>query len=318
MDIAKNYYVNRNTGNLTTNLNNTIVKDEDKVPFKKKYCALGITEVEPEESRIAAFGADLPYRGKTQYYADSNSIDYGKGANIMLDNGWSIELALSGWKVNQGDLYDTETARYAQELADNMTRLLKYAEYQIKYPTDTNAKLKEWSDSIIEGLSRSGIDTSKTFTVNGMEFTVEDGIVKSTEKIRQDKAAKEAYEMLQIKNKTYNECNTDTRNNIDYLYDYYCADIPDEIKKMWYETMEECNVNPFANNSGAIARMSLDKDKATGWDKDLFGSTADSVKEGLENLIEYLELHSTMDQEYDSKQMSFFESLLNKISLLNL
>ena len=82
--------------------------------------------------------------------------------------------------------------------------------------------------------------------------------------------------------------------------------------------MEECNVNPFANNSGAIARMSLDKDKATGWDKDLFGSTADSVKEGLENLIEYLKLHSTMDQEYDSKQMSFFESLLNKISLLNL
>ena len=64
--------------------------------------------------------------------------------------------------------------------------------------------------------------------------------------------------------------------------------------------------------------MSLDKDKATGWDKDLFGSTADSVKEGLENLIEYLKLHSTMDQEYDSKQMSFFESLLNKISLLNL
>ena len=64
--------------------------------------------------------------------------------------------------------------------------------------------------------------------------------------------------------------------------------------------------------------MSLDKDIATGWDKDLFGSTADSVKEGLENLIEYLKLHSTMDQEYDSKQMSFFESLLNKISLLNL
>ena len=40
MDISKNYYVNRNTGNLTTNINNTKVEDEEfdakqKVLFEK-------------------------------------------------------------------------------------------------------------------------------------------------------------------------------------------------------------------------------------------------------------------------------------------
>lgn len=291
-----------------------MVKDESKVASKAKYCdTYYVTEIETAESRMAAFAADLPYTGQTRYDITNNSVCYGKGAIIRLIGGYSIELTRSGWKVNYGNPNDIKSDQYAHTLADDMTRLLKYAEYQIKTPTETDAQLGKWSNSVVYCLGRSGIDTSKTFTVNGMEFVVENGIVKSTEKIRTDNAAMDAYNVLQIKNKTFNECSIEMKERLDCLFDYYCSGFPSEIKNIWYETMSECNINPFANNSCAIARMSLEKDIATGGDGDIFGSTKESIMNGISEAVSYLKKHGSMDTEFDNRQTVFFEKLLDKI-----
>ena len=190
--VSRSYYVNRNTGNLTTDIKNTLVQDEDNVAFKRKFCANGISEVESPMKRIAAMQEDLPYKGKTQLDRANNSIDYGEGAVISLKSGYSIVLKSCGWEVACGDPDDNEADSLAQKLAINMTNLLKYAEHQFQNPTATEGEMEEWSECVLEGLGISGIDTSRTFIVNGMEFTVENGIVKSTEKIKSDQAAKVA------------------------------------------------------------------------------------------------------------------------------
>ena len=311
--VSRSYYVNRNTGNLTTDIKNTLVQDEDNVAFKRKFCATGISEVESPMKRISAMQEDLPYKGKTQLDRANNSIDYGEGAAISLKSGYSIVLKSCGWEVACGDPDDNEADSLAQKLAINMTNLLKYAEHQFQNPTATEGEMEEWSECVLEGLGISGIDTSRTFIVNGMEFTVENGIVKSTEKIKSEQAAKDAYNILQVQNKMFSSCSEDMRNKIDYFFDYYCSNVPETFKEVFYDTMAECDVNPFANNSCAIPKMSYEMDVATGGNKDIFGSSIESAKEGVNKLIQFLEQHGSMDIEFDNKQKAFFERLLDKI-----
>lgn len=313
MNIQTNYYINRNTGNLTTNLKNTIIQDKDRAEKLRKYCAFGIEEVESALDRIEANIADLPYKGQTKYDMNTNSINYGKGATIRLNSGYSIELGSNGWFVNYGDINDTETNYYSQTLAENMTNLLKYAEHQFKYPTSQKSELEAWSKAVLTGLNKSGINTSKPFTVNGMEFVVDDGIVKSTESIKAENEALEAYKLSLIQNKTFNFCTDDMKENIDYYFKYYCENVPNEFKDIWYQTMQECNVNPFASNSSAVPRMSYEKDELTGGNKDLFGNTMETARQGVVGLIAYLDTHTSMDEQFDSRQREFFEKLLEKI-----
>ena len=72
-----------------------------------------------------------------------------------------------------------------------------------------------------------------------MEFTVENGIVKSTEKIKSDQAAKDAYNILQVQNKMFNSCSEDMRNKIDYFFDYYCSNVPETFKEVTLDSKEE-------------------------------------------------------------------------------
>ena len=66
--------------------------------------------------------------------------------------------------------------------------------------------------------------------------------------------------------------------------------------------MEECNVDPFANNSSAVPKLSYEMDVETSGKKEIFGSTMESAKEGIMNVLNFLDQRGSMDKEYDEKQ----------------
>lgn len=99
-----------------------------------------------------------------------NSISLVPGVKIQLGNSASLEIKNSNVGVSFSGNISSEEQQHAYELAHALDRLIKYANGQSgSFGFDTMKRNQA------EGvLKRIGIDTSKSFIVNGTEFNTSD------------------------------------------------------------------------------------------------------------------------------------------------
>lgn len=302
-------YVNPNTCQLTSNLQNTKVEAENWETVQDGFAQLRpVAEIRT---------LNLP----RQTYIDSanNSAQLAAGTTIRLSGGYKLILSAEYGFQLSGELGDERYFDEATCIRDALNRLLQNADGMTANLYDMMKDYNHWEEYVTKGLKAIGIDTSKDFIINGMKYTRNDeGKIESQQMID----AQAAYEMQKVSNRTYEFADEKTRRVVQYRSEYYLATASDSVKAAWQESMEETDVNPFVVPYGnTIAQLAMEQDFATSGNDQLFGesieSGIDAVKKIIERIDNPLESVSEEDQqEYQmvsQKEREFYTTLLLKL-----
>lgn len=303
---STNTYWNPNTGQLTSNVENSKPTWE----FLKENAI----KVRPVEEFTQSF-SNLPQRSNID--RKNNSIDFAAGTRIALDGGYSLVLSAEHGFELSGNVGDEKYFGEASAIRGAMNRLLRHTDPSwTGYMEDRMKDYSKWEANISQVLSRYGIDTSKDFTVNGMRFSRnENGILVS----QRESDAKLAYEMQTLKNRTYEFADEHTRKLIEYRSNYYLKTVSEEVKDIWEETLQETGVNPFAENyTNTIAQLATEQDFATGGNDQIFGSTVESAIEATKRILERIDnpLEAVNEERKEGMEKEFYTTLLNKLEKL--
>ena len=306
------YYFNLNTGMATSNPNN-------KHFFDPEALRANFVEIRPVEN-LEARPLNLPKKS----YADkgNNEISFAKGSTISLNGGYKLVLRDTGFEVS-GEVGDERYFEEACSIRGSLNRLLSNAEQITTWRIGDMLKdYNKFESNITKVLSGYGMDTSKDFTFNGMKFVRgENGRIES----QREADAKKAYEIQKANNRTYSLADDKTKQSIRYKSDYYLQSVPDEVKNLWNETLEETGANPFVNKYGnTLALMAVEQDFATGGNDQLFGDSVESAIEATRKILDRIdnpirEIPRADQEIYETtaqREREFYTAFLSKLKNL--
>ncbi len=276
------HYVNPNTRGLTSNRKNTAIKDE--AAFRAAMPHL----LNPIEDIVQVLKTPIKLADCSLLDRKKNSIDIASGLRISVNGGHVLTVKPQGVEVSGGDNpYDTESYVKTQRMAGALGTMLRNACGTMNTVAHSKEEYDRYTQGITDVMSYLGIDTSRSFTVNGMKFHKDENGFYESEANSQ---IKEAYERLKSDNRTYRRADERTRKQIDYITDYYLETVPEDVKAAWQEAMKETDFNPFWIDVGStLTQLSMEQDFQTGGNDNLFGSTVQSCRLAVSRILNRIE-----------------------------
>ena len=268
------------------------------------------------EDLMGGMGKPLNLANRTSVNLYSNSVNIAEGAKLIISGGYVLTVKEYGVEVSDGNLYDQAAKREAAEMASALTKLLRNAGGTANTVAFSDAEYQKWTEDVSKVMKYFGIDTSKSFTVNGMKYTKNsNGYYESTA----NTAAKEAYERHIAANRTYEFADERTRKKIAHLSDYYLSTVPESVKQAWQETLEETGINPFADGGNTLSQLAVEQDFITGGNDQIFGDTIESSIDAVKNILDRIEnpLGKVTEERAEMLQQEkvFYSELLKKLKI---
>lgn len=317
--------INPNTRQLTSNRNNTALKDPAAAEFI-------FDKLRPIHDIAAALDIPLNLADETFIDKVNNELYIAEGSHFTFEGGFVYTILEKGitsgygtqeeWEgkvPTPGDASNETLNRAAQAMAGAINRLLRDATGTIDESMLGQKKHIQFHQDVCKVLEYFGLDSSRDFSINGVKYTRdEDGLFRSEISY----AAQEAYEMLRNNNRSYALADESTKKRVHYMSDYYLASAPEEVRKAWQETLEETGINPFQSGYvSTLQQLATEQDFATGGNDQIFGDTMESSLEAIDKILERIANPKTSDDEdYVSsmipaeQEIEFFTTLRNKLT----
>lgn len=304
-------YFNPNTRGLTSNFENTAIKD------RKTYDeVMSQSLLNPIDDLTQVLNTPIKLARSSLFSKMNNSVHIAQGQRIRVNGGHVLTVKTQGVEVSGGsNPYDTESYIKAQQMADCLASLLQNACGTLKNMGYTEKEHNWYTEGITNVLSYLGIDTSKEFSVNGMRYHKDKNGWYESEANR---AAQEAYERLTADNRTYLLADELTKKRTAYISNYYLETVPESVKTAWQEAMEETSVNPFQKDlTSTLTQLSVEQDFATGGNDNLLGDTKESCLVAVHKILERIEnpLGEVTEKRaaYLQQEKEFYTVLASKI-----
>lgn len=314
MNIDTSYYINPNTRSLTSNKENTAVKDKEALNFM-------FDQMEPVEDLIKVLKTPINLAESTIINRAANSIYLAAGAKIRVNDGYVLTVKPQGVELSHTESYnpyDQEAYLKAQQMADSLGSLLRNAGGTMSKLAQTPETYQWVTQGIINVLGYLGIDTGKDFYVNGMKYSTNSRGYFESEATTEAKAA---YEQLKANNRTYEFADERTRKQIAYMSDYYLSTVPEDVKAAWQATLEETGINPFPSGYGsALQQLATEQDFLTGGNDNIFGDSLESsinaVNSILDRIADPLGEVTEENKAFLQREKEFYQTLLSKLESL--
>lgn len=309
MDIkGMSYYVNPNTRTLTTDIKNTAVSD------KSMYSTLQKT-LRPVDNLQEVLTTPIKLAAKTSIDTSSNSIYLAEGTKVNVSDGFVLTIKKEGVEVSGGNINNDKARQEAMEMGGALATLLRNACGNMKNTAYSPAAYDKWTDNVSKVLGYFGIDTSKGFFVNGMNYSRdENGHFVSKEKTD----ASREYERLKSANRYYESADERTKRITTHMTNYYLKNVPEDVANAWWEAIEETGINPFQEGyTGALQQLSMEQDFLTSGNDDIFGNTNESCIRAIERIMDRIDnpigKATSNDMDLRSLEREFYSSFLGKI-----
>lgn len=309
MDIkGMSYYVNPNNRTLTTDIKNTAVSD------KAMYAALQ-KKLRPVDDLQEVLTTPIKLAAKTSVDTRRNSIYLAEGARVTVSEGFVLSVKKEGVEVSSGNIDNDKARQEAMEMGGALATLLRNACGMMKDVAYSPAAYDKWTSNVSKVLGYFGIDASKDFSVNGMNYTRdENGHFISQAKIE----AVEEYERLKSANRFYESADERAQRITSHMTNYYLKNVPEDVTKAWWETIEETGINPFPEGyTGALQQLSMEQDFLSAGNDDIFGNTKEGSIRSVERIIERIDSPigkaTNDDIDFRSLEREFYSTLLGKI-----
>lgn len=324
MNSQTTWYINPNTGNVTSNKKNTIVAPENREDVRAGFMRLGNAE---NFLNVNPFTLPL----KTYIDRMNNSANLAEGMTIRLNGGYTIKLTKEhGFIIDYGNPDTIHTRHYDERYFDEVSSIQGALNILLEHSSEGSwgnfySRIKDydrWEKALKMGLERIGIDISKDFTLNGMKYTRNSDGRLISERMT---AAQVAYEREIANNRRYESADERTHRMIRYRSNYYLSTAPDDVKNAWQEAMEETDVNPFVAPCGnTLAQLAVEQDFATGGNDQLFGETVESSIEAVKKIIDRIDNplgdvpkeHLEEHQQISQREREFYVAFLEKLEKL--
>ena len=196
-----------------------------------------------------------------------------------------------------------------------LATLLRNACGMMKNVANSPAAYDKWTSNVSKVLGYFCIDTSKDFSVNGMNFSRDekDRIVSGE---RLD--ALEEYERLKSANRFYESADERTQRMTTHMTNYYLKNVPEEVTKAWWEAIEKTGINPFPEGyTGALQQLSMEQDFQTAGNDDIFGDSRESSIDAIERILDRIDnpigQNINDDATLRSLEKEFYSTLLGII-----
>ena len=317
-------YINPNTRQLTSNRNNTALKDPAASEFM-------FDKLRPVKDIVEALKTPLNLADETFIDKVNNELYIAEGSHFTFEGGFVYTVLEKGitcgygtqeeWTGEvplPGDASNEKLNREAQEMAGAIVSLLRDATGTIDESMMGEKKHAQFHKDVCKVLEYFGLDPSRDFSINGVKYTRnENGYFKSEISY----AAQEAYEILKNNNRSYALADESTKNRVHYMSDYYLASAPEEVRTAWQETLEETGINPFQSGYvSTLQQLATEQDFATGGNDQLFGDSIESSIEAIDKILERIANPKTSEKEdYVSsmvdpeQEIEFFMTLRKKL-----
>ena len=316
-------YINPNTRQLTSNRNNTVLKDPAASEFMWD-------KLRPIKDIVTALKKPLNLADETFIDKTNNALYIAEGSHFTFEGGFVYTILekgiTSGYGTQEewngevptpGDASNETLNRAAQAMAGAINRLLRDATGTIDESMLGQKKHIQFHQDVCKVLGYFGLDSSRDFSINGVKYTRdEDGLFRSEISY----AAQEAYEMLRNNNRSYALCDESTKKRVHYMSDYYLASAPEEVRQAWQETLEETGINPFQTGYvSTLQQLATEQDFATGGNDQIFGDSIESSLEAIDKILERIANPKHSDKEdYVSSmvppEQEIFTTLRNKLT----
>lgn len=302
------YYVNPNTRTLTSNRKNTAIKDRDNFGCMQRL-------LKPVENLMQAIKTPINLADRTTVNPAANSVTIAEGTQISVNDGYILTVKKNGVEVRHGadyDPYNTEAYIRAQGLADSLTTLLRNAGGTQNITAFSEEGYQKWTSEVSTVLSYMGLDGNRDFTINGMKYSKN---AKGYWESAANSDAKAAYERAQAANRTYTYADERTKNQINYVSNYYLENVSVQMKTAWQKALEVTGVNPFPEGfSSTLSQLAMEQDFATGGNDDIFGKDAAGNVEAVQKIIDRIDnplsAVSEKDQSFRADEKVFYTAVL--------
>lgn len=317
--------INPNTRQLTSNRNNTALKDPAAAEFM-------FDKLRPVKDIAAALDIPLNLADETFIDKTNNALYIAEGSHFTFEGGFVYTVLEKGitcgygtqeeWNGEvplPGDAWNETLNRAAQAMAGAIVRLLRDATGTVDESMLGQKKHIQFHQDVCKVLEYFGLDSSRDFSINGVKYTRdEDGLFRSEISY----AAQEAYEILRNNNRSYALCDESMKNRIHYMSDYYLSSAPEEVRQAWQETLEETGINPFQSGYvSTLQQLATEQDLATGGNDQIFGDSIESSVEAIDKILERIAnpKHSEKEDYVSSmvppeQEIEFFTTLRNKLT----
>ena len=317
--------INPNTRQLTSNRNNTALKDPAAAEFM-------FDKLRPVKDIAAALDIPLNLADETFIDKTNNALYIAEGSHFTFEGGFVYTVLEKGitcgygtqeeWNGEvplPGDAWNETLNRAAQAMAGAIVRLLRDATGTVDESMLGQKKHIQFHQDVCKVLEYFGLDSSRDFSINGVKYTRdEDGLFRSEISY----AAQEAYEILRNNNRSYALCDESMKNRIHYMSDYYLSSAPEEVRQAWQETLEETGINPFQSGYvSTLQQLATEQDFATGGNDQIFGDSIESSVEAIDKILERIAnpKHSEKEDYVSSmvppeQEIEFFTTLRNKLT----
>ena len=315
MDIdTLSYYINPNTSSLTSNRNNTAIKDKEALDFM-------FDQMEPVEDMIKVLKTPIKLADSTIINRAANSVYLAAGARIRVNDGYVLTVKPQGVEVHGEagyDPYDQEAYLKAQSMAGALSTLLRNAAGSMNRMAHSAEEYERFMEGAAGVLGYLGIDTGKDFYVNGMKYSTNS---KGYFESQATTEAKAAYEQQKAANNTYEFADERTRKRIAYMSDYYLSTAPDDVKAAWQAALEETGINPFPSGYGSVLQqLAMEQDFLTGGNDNIFGDSLESSISAVNSILDRIDNPlgevTEENEAFLQREKEFYQTFLSKLESL--
>lgn len=302
------WYVNPNTRTLTSNRKNTKIKDRDNFGCMKHL-------LNPVEDMAKALWTPIKLADRTTVNRALGTVTIAEGTQIAVNDGYILTVRKRGVECRRADEYapyDQKAYEKAQGLADSLAVLLRNAGGTQKTAAFSREGYEKWTDNVSTVLNYIGIDSSRSFTINGMKYSKNAaGYWESAA----NSSAKAAYEKAQADNRTFTYADQRTHDQIDYISHYYLDGTTGEMQAAWQKALRETGVNPFPEGfSSTLSQLAMEQDFATGGNDDIFGGDKEGNIAAVEKILDRIDHPlgevSERDQSFRADERVFYKAVL--------
>lgn len=308
----RSWYVNPNNRTLTSNRKNTAIKDRENFDCMQHL-------LQPVEDIMKAVTTPIKLAGQTNINRAANTLTIAAGTQISVNDGYFLLVTERGVECHHGnnyDPYDIEAYKRAEGLAGSLTVLLRNAGGTQQITAFSLEEYQKWTGEVSTVLSYMGIDSSRDFTLNGMKYSKNsNGFWESAA----NSSAKAAYERACANNRTYPYADERTRNQINYISNYYLENVPEQMRAAWQRALEETGINPFPEGyASTLSQLSMEQDFATGGDDDILGKDTASNIAAVQSIIDRIDHPlgdiSEKDRRFRADEKVFYKTLLGHLT----
>lgn len=160
------WYVNPNTRTLTSNRKNTKIKDRDNFGCMRRL-------LNPVEDMAKALWTPIKLADRTTVNRALGTVTSAEGTQIAVNDGYILTVKKRGVECRRADEYapyDKKAYEKAQGLADSLAVLLRNAGGTQKTVAFSREEYEKWTGNVSAVLNYMGINSSRSFTINGMKY----------------------------------------------------------------------------------------------------------------------------------------------------